>query len=94
MANIALSLLSICSLAAAIPNPLGGAEPVAPAPAPSCSLDVNNPSACDPTAAPKTISFPTDKPDNPYPSGIPIQPDTCDGQNPSQDCFNAMGSGE
>ncbi|KAL9123607.1 MAG: hypothetical protein Q9217_006976, partial [Psora testacea] len=57
-------------------------------------LDVNNPSDSDPTTPPQTISFPTGGPPNPYPSGIPTQPDSCDGENPSNDCFSAMsGSG-
>ena len=47
----------------------------------------------DPTSPPRTISFPSNVAENPYPDGIPTQPDVCDGQNPSEDCFNAMGSG-
>lgn len=47
----------------------------------------------DPTSPPATISFPTKVAENPYPDGIPTQPDVCDGQNPSEDCFNAMDSG-
>ena len=116
MAKIVLSFLSMCSLAAALPNPLSCEPPViippapsptppattaratttpaASVPSPACSLDTNNPSGCDPSTPPKTISFPKNKPNYPFPSGIPTQTDICDGQNPSQDCFNALsGSG-
>jgi hypothetical protein len=83
MQHTALVLLYLCIVVAASPRPL--------APAPS-SLDVNNPSSSDPTSIPKSISFPA-RASNPYPSGIPPQPSLCDGQNPSDDCFNAMGGG-
>ena len=51
----------------------------------------DNPAAGDPSTPPKSISFPFQAP-NPYPSGsvLPTQPDECDGQKPSQDCFNAL----
>jgi hypothetical protein len=83
MQHTALVLLYLCIVVAASPRPV--------APAPS-SLDVNNPSSSDPTSIPKSISFPA-RASNPYPSGIPPQPSLCDGQNPSDDCFNAMGGG-
>lgn len=28
--------------------------------------------------------------EDPFPDGLPTQPDVCDGQNPSEDCFKAM----
>ena len=77
-------LLTLCATIGAIPNPI--------VPAPS-GLDINNPSGSDPTTPPASLSAPAGAPENPYPHGIPTQPDQCDGQNPSEDCFNAMGSG-
>lgn len=82
MQKVALTLLPLCALVAAIPKPLVAAP---------SGLDVNNPSGSDPRSPPKSISFPPGGPSNPYPSGIPTQDDKCDGQNPSSDCFNAMG---
>lgn len=82
MQNTALALLPLYALLAAIPTPLSAAP---------SGLDVNDPSGSDPISPPTSISFPTEGATNPYPSGIPTQPDQCDGQNPSDDCFNAMG---
>ncbi|KAJ5577638.1 uncharacterized protein N7459_006602 [Penicillium hispanicum] len=76
MHNFALALLPLCGLIAAT----------------STTVDIDNPSASDPTTPPKKISFPKGA-DNPFPSGIPTQPDKCDGEFPSDDCFHAMGSG-
>lgn len=60
-------------------------------PSPSPSLDVDNPSAADPTTPPKTLTAPSQSP-NPWASGgIPIVPAACtDCSNPSVDCFNAL----
>ena len=74
--------LACAILAAAAPNPIVS---------PTASIDVNNPSGADPSTPPTSISFPSPAP-NPYPSTIPTQPAQCDGQNPSDDCFNAMSS--
>jgi hypothetical protein len=74
-----LTLLSLCALAAA-----------APAPQASSSAAPDDPSAADPTSPPKTISFPNTR--GQKPSAIPTQPSQCDGQNPSDDCFRALGS--
>ena len=57
---------------------------------PVSNLDPNDPSASDPTTPPSNISFPINFPPNPFPSGIPTQPDICDGYNPSNDCFQAL----
>lgn len=81
MQRVALALLPLYALVAAIPNPSVAAP---------SSLDGSDPSGSDPTSPPQSISFPTAIP-NPYPSGIPTQPGQCDGQNPSSDCFDAMG---
>ena len=67
-------------LVAAAPNPIVS---------PTASIDVNNPSGADPSTPPTSIAFPSPAP-NPYPSTIPTRPVQCDGQNPSDDCFNAM----
>ena len=85
MLELAFAFLSLGAVVTAIPNPQAAAP---------SGLDINNPSDSDPTSPPSSISFPTGAPENPYPSGIPTQPDQCDGQNPSDDCFNTMaGSG-
>ncbi len=81
MPTIAFALLSLCALVAAVPNPIVAAP---------SGLDVNNPSGSDPTSPPKSISFPNGRPPNPYPCGIPTQPGHCNGQNPSNHCFNTM----
>jgi hypothetical protein len=80
MRNFGLVLLPLCGLIAATPI---ADPPKGP--------DINNPSASDPKTPPKKISFPK-RPDNPFPKGIPTQPDKCDGEFPSDDCFHAMGS--
>ena len=82
MHKTASILLTLCASIGAIPNPI--------VPAPS-GLDINNPSGSDPTTPPTSLVVPAGAPENPYPDGIPTQPDQCDGQNPSEDCFNAMG---
>lgn len=79
MRNFGFALLPLCGLAAAVVEP-------------PKNVDVNNPSASDPKTPPKKISFPKNRPANPFPSGIPAQPDHCDGKNPSDDCFHSMGS--
>jgi hypothetical protein len=85
MANKFLIFLTLCSLVLSAPSPI---VPRAP------DGDLGDPSSSDPKDPPKSISFPKDRPPNPYPSGVPIQPQNCDGQNPSNDCFTAMsGSG-
>ena len=83
MYDLAFAFLSLGVVVTAIPNPLVAAP---------STLDINNPSGSDPTSPPSSISFPTGAPSNPYPSGIPTQPSQCDGQNPSDDYFNALAS--
>lgn len=57
------------------------------------ALDINDPSGSDPQSPPKSIYIPTAKPASPFPSGIPTQPDQCDGQTPSDECLSAMTAG-
>ena len=83
MHKTASVFLTLCATIGAIPNPIIAAR---------ADLDINNPSGSDPTTPPTSLSAPAGAPENPYPSGIPTQPEQCDGQNPSEDCFNAMGS--
>ncbi|KAI9747701.1 MAG: hypothetical protein M4579_007409, partial [Chaenotheca gracillima] len=58
---------------------------------PSSSLDINNPSAADPTAPPISLSVPSPIA-NPWASGgIPLVPTECtDASNPSAPCFTAL----
>jgi hypothetical protein len=53
------------------------------------SIDGDNPSKADPTAPIVPISFPSRAP---QPASISSQPEQCDAQNPSADCFNALSS--
>ena len=62
-------------------------HPVVPSPP---NVDINNPSYSDPINPPKSISFPDKVPPNPFPSGIPSQPNQCEGLNPSDDCLHGM----
>lgn len=62
-------------------------HPVVPDPP---NADVNDPSYSDPINPPKSISFPDRVPPNPFPSGIPDQPNQCEGLNPSDDCLHGM----
>lgn len=72
--------------------PLRGLIVATPITEPPQSVDVNNPSASDPKIPPKQISFPQ-RPDSPLVNGIPNEPGKCDGEFPSDDCFNTMGGG-
>ena len=83
MYDLTFAFISLGVVVTAIPNPLVAAP---------SGLDINNPSGSEPISPPSSISFPTGVPPNPYPSGIPTQPDQCDGQDPSEDCFNALAS--
>lgn len=83
MRNI-LSPLCLCSFAVALPQSIVLTEK---------SDDTSGPWTSDPTSPPTNISFPSGIPPNPYPSGIPVLPDICDGEDPSDDCVNALASG-
>ncbi|MCJ1297317.1 hypothetical protein MMC08_000103 [Hypocenomyce scalaris] len=60
-------------------------------PSNTSSLNVDDPSAADPTTPPTTLTAPSKAP-NPWASGgIPTVPSACaDPSNPSDDCFNAL----
>lgn len=75
-----LPLLSLLGVVGALPSPVTVV---------SAPVDENDPSSGDPKTPPTSIAFPQAA-ENPFPSGIPDMPDVCDGQNPSDDCFNAM----
>lgn len=75
-----LPSLCLSSFAAALLQSLASGEP---------SDNILNPRASNPTSPPVNVTFPSRIP-NPYPSGIPVQPDLCDGDNPSDDCFKAL----
>lgn len=56
-------------------------------------FNVDDPGASDPTKPPTPIAMPSGRAPNPYPDGMPKLPAECrDPENPSEDCFKAMGA--
>ena len=64
-------------------------KPIVPAPP---DINPNNPSYSDPINPPKNLSFPDWRAPDPFPSGIPDQPDQCDGNglDPSDNCLHGL----
>jgi hypothetical protein len=58
----------------------------------SPTSDLDDPSSLDPKTPPTSIQFPARAP-KPFSNGIPVQPDNCDDESPSEDCFNALAKG-
>lgn len=53
-------------------------------------IDANNPNNADPSPFPTSGNHPYTRSSDPWPTGIPTLPDSCDMYNPSDECFNAL----